>query len=54
MFVVNINDLRDVIEGYWKLYADDGKIIRTIEDEFSAESLHRDIDVVQKEPKYGK
>ena len=44
IFVIFINDLPEVIEGYCKIYADDSKIIRAIEDESSAESLQRDID----------
>ena len=48
MFVVFINDLPKVIEGYCKLYADDSKIIRIIEDESYVESLQRDIDSVTK------
>ena len=44
MFVIFINNLPEVIYGYCKLYADDNKIIRVIEDESSAKSLQRDID----------
>ena len=44
MFVIFINDLPEVIEGYSK--RDDSKIIRVIEDESSAETLQRDIDSV--------
>ena len=46
LFVLFIIDLPDLIEGFCKLYADDIKIIRIIEDESSAESLQRDIDLV--------
>ena len=35
MFVIFINDLPEVIEGYCKIYADDSKTIRVIEDESS-------------------
>ena len=31
MFVIFINDLPEVIRGYCKLYADDSKIIKVIE-----------------------
>ena len=48
MFVVFINDFPKVIEGYYKLNADDSKIIRIIEDKSSVESLQRDIDSVTK------
>ena len=48
MFVVFINDLPKVIEGYCKLNDDDSKIIRIIEDESSVESLQRDFDSVTK------
>ena len=46
VFVIFINDLPEVIEGYCKLYVDDSKIIRVIEDDSSAEYLQRDIDSV--------
>ena len=46
MFVMFINDLPEVIEGFCKLYADDSKIIRVIEDDSSADILQRDIDSV--------
>ena len=46
MFVIFINYLPEVIEGYYKLYAGDRTIIRNIEDESSADSLQRDIDSV--------
>ena len=46
MFAIFINDLPEVIEDYCKLYADDSKIIRVIEDELGEESLQRDIDSV--------
>ena len=46
MFVMFINDLPEVIEGFCKLYADDSKIIRIIEDDSSADILQRDIDSV--------
>ena len=46
IFVIFINDLPEVIEGYCKLYADDSKIIIVIEDELSAESSQSDIDSV--------
>ena len=37
MFVIFITDLPEVVEGYCKLYADESKIIRVIEDESSVE-----------------
>ena len=46
MFVMFKNDLPEVIEGFCKLYADDSKIIRVIEDDSSADILQRDIDSV--------
>ena len=48
MFVIFVNDLPEVIEGYCKLYADGSKIIRVVEDESSVESLQRYIDSVTK------
>ena len=44
MFVIFINDFTEVIEDYCKLYADDRKFIRVIEDESIAGSLQRDIE----------
>ena len=46
MFVMFINDLPEGIEGYCKLYVDDSKIIRVIEDDSIADTLQRDIDLV--------
>ena len=44
MFVIFISDFQELIEDYCKLYADDRKIIRVIEDESSVESLQIVID----------
>ena len=46
MFVMFINNFQEVIEGYCKLYADNSKIIRVIEDDSIADTLQRDIDSV--------
>ena len=46
MFVIFINDLPEMIEDYCKLYTNDSKIIRIIEDESSVDSLQRDINSV--------
>ena len=43
IFVVFINDLLNVIEGYCKLYADDSKIIRIIEDESNYKILQNKV-----------
>ena len=46
MFVMFINDLPEVIEGYCKLYASYSKNIRVIEYDSIADTLQRDIDLV--------
>ena len=46
MFLMFINNLPEVIESYCKLYADDSKIIRVIEDDSIDDTLQRDIDSV--------